>query len=150
MGHLRGLLGLVAKGKGKSPISGGGMEDRARPHHTVQATDRPGLWLQLAPEELAKVAVVVQVLHGSLLHVHPKGPDVQAIDRPAQPVRQLHLVEAAPGPRQQARGHRLVQGHLWATGRQMSRWPRVPPSQPPTTPGDVGTLPRLCDVVVAH
>lgn len=73
-------------------------EVRVRPHHTVQSRDRPGLWLKLAPEEFAEVAVVVQVLHGSLLHVHPKGPDVQAVNRPAQPVRQLHLIEATPGP----------------------------------------------------
>lgn len=87
------------------PFLEGGVEGRIGPHHAVQATHGPGLRLQLAPEELAEVAIVVQVLHGGLLHVYPEGPDIQAVHRPAQPVRQLHLVEAAPGPRQQARRH---------------------------------------------
>lgn len=102
------------------------------PHHAVQAAHGPGLRLQLAPEELAEVAVVVQVFHGGLLHVHPESPDVQAVDGPAQPVRQLHLVEAAPGPRQQARWHRLVQGHLQAPRAGECATPCTQPQDPPT------------------
>jgi hypothetical protein len=73
------------------------METRARPYHTVQATYGPCLRLQLTPEELAEVAVVVQVLHCSLSHVHPKGPDIQAVDWPPEPVRKFYLVEATTG-----------------------------------------------------
>ena len=68
-------------------------------HHAVRVADGPRLRLQLAPEELAEVPVVVQVFHGGLLHVHPEGPDVQAVDRFPQPGGQLHLVQPPPGPR---------------------------------------------------
>lgn len=69
----------------------------ARPYHTVQATDRPSLRLQLTPEELAEVSVVLQVLHSSLRHVHPEGPDIQAVDWPPEPGRKFYLVEATTG-----------------------------------------------------
>ena len=73
------------------------METRARPYHTVQIADRLCLRLQLTPEELAEVVVVVQVLHCSFSHVHPKGPDIQAVDWPPEPVRKFYLVEATTG-----------------------------------------------------
>ena len=116
----------------KAPRREAGGGRRVGPYHTVQATHGPGLRLQLAPEELAEVAVVVQVLHSGLLHVHPESPDVQAVDGPAQPVRQLHLVEAAPGPRQQARWHRLVQGHLQVPRAGECATPCTQPQDPPT------------------
>lgn len=58
----------------------------------MQAAHGPGLRLQLTAEELAQVPVVVKVLHGSLLHVHPERPDVEAVHRFSEPGGQLHLV----------------------------------------------------------
>lgn len=92
-------------------------------HHAVHAADRPCLWFQLPAEELAEVPVVMQILHSCLLHVHPKGPDVQAVHRLPQPRGQLHLVQAAPGSREQPRWDRLVQGHLRGEWQQVSALP---------------------------
>lgn len=46
------------------------------------------------------------------LHVDPKGPDVQGVDGLPEPVRQLHAVETAPGPGEEARWEGAVQRHL--------------------------------------
>lgn len=46
------------------------------------------------------------------LHVDPKGPDVQGVDGLPEPVRQVHVIETAPGPREQASGEGAVQRHL--------------------------------------
>lgn len=93
------------------------------PHHAVHAADWPRLWFQLPAEELAEVPVVVQILHGRLLHVHPKGPDVQAVHWLPQPRGQLHLVQATPGPWQQPGGDRLVQGNLQEELQHVSALP---------------------------
>lgn len=66
-------------------------------NHAVHAADRPRLRFQLPAEELAEVPVVMQILHSRLLHVHPEGPDVQAVHRLPQPRGQFHLVQATPG-----------------------------------------------------
>lgn len=46
------------------------------------------------------------------LHVDPEGPDVEGVDGLPEPVRQVHAVETAPGPREQASGEGAVQRHL--------------------------------------
>ena len=70
------------------------------------------LGLELASEELAQVAVLVQVLHGCLLHVDPKGPDVEAVDGLAEPGWQVNLVQPTPGPREEPRGDGFIEGDL--------------------------------------
>lgn len=49
---------------------------------------------------------------GVYLHVDPKGPDVQGVDGLPEPVRQVHAIKTAPGPREQASGEGAVQRHL--------------------------------------
>lgn len=95
-------------------------------HHAVHAAHRPCLRFQLPAEELAEVPVVVQILHSRLLHVHPEGPDVQAVHRLPQPRGQLHLVQAAPGSREQPRRDRLVQGNLSGERQRVSASPLMP------------------------
>lgn len=46
------------------------------------------------------------------LHVDPKGPDVQGVDGLPEPVRQVHAIETAPGPREEAGWEGAVQRHL--------------------------------------
>lgn len=58
---------------------------------------------------------------GVYLHVDPKGPDVQRVDGLPEPVRQVHVIKTAPGPRQQASGEGAVQRHLQEQ-TQTSTW----------------------------
>lgn len=74
-------------------------------HHAVPVADRPHLGFQLPSEKFTQVPVVMEVLHGRLLHVHPKGPDVEAEDRLPQPGGQLHVVQPAPRTGEQAGWH---------------------------------------------
>ena len=81
-------------------------------HHTVQTADRPRLRFQLPAEEFAEVSVVMQIFNSCLLHVHPKRPDVQAVNRLPEPRGQLHLVQATPGSWEQSSWYRFVQSNL--------------------------------------
>lgn len=84
--------------------------------HAVPVADGPCLGFQLPSEEFTQVAVVMEVLHSRLLHVHPKGPDVEAEDGLPKPGGQLHAVQPAPRTGEQAGWHRLVQGDLERDG----------------------------------
>lgn len=46
------------------------------------------------------------------LHVDPKGPDVEGVDGLPEPVREVHAIETAPGPGEEARWEGAVQRHL--------------------------------------
>lgn len=73
--------------------------------HAVPVADGPRLGFQLPSEKFTQVPVVMEVLHGRLLHVHPKSPDVEAEDGLPQPGGQLHVVQPAPRTGEQAGWH---------------------------------------------
>lgn len=111
-------------------------------HQTGRRTERPHGRFETPPEKFPQIPVVVQVLHcclllakgekaptscflqkgetqswritdpGVYLHVDPKGPDVHGVDGLPEPVRQVHVIETTPGPREQTSGEGAVERHL--------------------------------------
>ena len=71
--------------------------------------------LELPPEELAQVPVVLQVLHVGLLQLAGEEPDVETQQRTPQEHWQLDVVDATPQARQGFQGHAAVQADLWRT-----------------------------------
>lgn len=57
------------------------------------------------------------------LHVNSEGPDVERVDRLPQPMGELHPVQPAPGPGEEAGGegavHRHLQGRQGTTGESL-------------------------------
>lgn len=49
---------------------------------------------------------------GPYLHVDPKRPDVQRVQGLPQPGGEFHLIDATPGPRDEAHGEGAIQRHL--------------------------------------
>merc|ERR1719242_963954 len=68
--------------------------------------------LELPPEELPQVPVVLEVLHVSLLQLAGEEPDVETQQRPPQEHRQLDVVDATPEAGQGFQGHAAVQADL--------------------------------------
>lgn len=50
---------------------------------------------------------------GPYLHVDPKRPDVQRVQGLPQPGGEFHLIDATPGPRDEAHGEGAIQRHLY-------------------------------------
>ena len=78
----------------------------------LHGVNRSDAGSKVSPEELAEVAVLGQVLDGSVLEAAAEQPDVEAERRATQPRRQLELVEPTPQPRDQLQRHLTIQRHL--------------------------------------
>lgn len=110
--------------------------DRDVIYHTGSCTERPHRGFKTPSEEFAQIPVVMQVLHGCFLldrnkclrqkshdcnrpmtgpylHVDPKRPDVQRVQGLPQPGGEFHLIDATPGPRDEAHGEGAIQRHLY-------------------------------------
>ena len=84
-------------------------------HQYLSGVDGPDAGSEVPPEELAEVAVLGEVLDGSVLQTAAEHPDVEAQRGATQPRRQNQLVELAPQTRDELQRDLTIQRHLTTT-----------------------------------